>query len=573
MKLKATPEEIDEQCKLAPVHVDIVPYEVEVLDPNMSLKDKIAKAARICYRSEAAASDATDSKLISGCVKRGHTSVLEHGAISVFLNIRPDQEVMTMFKTILGQAGRPTSLRAIWDRMPTLTAQRYMSSFNDPDIFKGHEDDILIDGKQLPAGADVALPVIVGDVRAWKDLLPERLIVADTVTGDPISWLVTVLVAYRLNELLPEVFGDLCDRILDRIKRFGEERNQIPEGTKMPPIQSMIFNKFTDEEFADIDLYKFLAKFFGDGFKSAIAAPASQTLSVSIILTTDRAVTHEHVRHRRGVGYSQESQRWVNYLNKGYTAMEFTCDPHKAPEGVEVGMYDGVVAKDELGAEIYRRSIENSFSAYDALIKLGYPPESARKVLPNNCRTTIAVTWLLPMGFSNFVYWRTEEHAQYDIRLAADKILLKMIEMKHPYLQIIMLDDLERSIKWMHNQNIFDEKNLAKLDQYLADRKTTEAELYRQAQEERAIMEEKMERQRAIMKEQMARKRAEEVEGGGVVVDDHSVKPHPTPDKPAPIIKVGGNDQSATPSEPVTERPATIQFDPGQDNPPIGSPV
>ena len=555
MKLKTTPEEIEAQCQLPKVKVDFIDYEVEVMKPETSAFDKIAYAARTCYRSEEVANVESNKKLIKGCVKRGHTSVLEHGALSLYLSPRPDDETSTMIKNILGTKGRPVALRQLWERLPTLSSQRYSSQFNDSRMFSMHYDDVVIDGHKFPKDADIALPVIVADIRAWRDILAERLFISDNVTSDPISWFITVTTIWRMYNVLPEAFSDLCDAVIQRIKNFKTRRANAGEGERFSPLESLLFGKLTDEELGDnFCLAKFLDKYWGNDFKSVIAEEVDPSMTVTIVLTTDRAVTHEHVRHRRDVGYSQESQRYVNYGNKGYQAMKFTCDPSKTPEGVEVGMYDGIVADNELGAELFKRSIENSFATYDKLISLGFPPEVSRKVLPNNCRTKIVVTWLLPIGFSNFMRWRTEKFAQYDIRLAADKILLQMLRMKHPFLGILGSRDLRRWFTWMQEQEIFDKKVLDEIDAILTERSQVEAELMRQAEEEAAARE-------AARLEQMKK----EADGPGIVVDDHTTKPVPDPSKPPAIIKVGGGTQDAKSAEPVTERPATVQLEPTEE--------
>ena len=552
MKLGSTPQEIEEQCALENVPVNIANYEVEVLDPNMSMKDKIAYAARTCYRSEGTASEESDKKLIAACVHRGHTSVLEHGAISLYLDIRPTEESMNMIKSVIGQKGRPISLRGLWDRTVTTTAQRYASPFPDPDIFRKHYDEITVDGRKLPKEADVSLPVIAADVRAWREILRERIFITEQITGDAISWLLTVTALYRMYNLLPDAFSDLVDLIVSKIKVFRERRVHMDKGeVNDNPIEALLFNRLTDEEIDNFCLCKFLEKFFGEDFKCVIAEEASPSMTATIVITTDRAVTHEHVRHRRSVAYSQESQRYVNYNSKGCEVMPLTCDPAKTPEGIEVDPFTGIVEENEVAVKIYKDAVQHAFNAYSKLLKLGFPPESARKCLPNGCRTKIVVTWFLPLGFTNFLYWRSERHAQYDIRRATDQILLKMFDMRHPFLTTCSTPDLIRSLNWMKDQKMFDDETLARIEQHLVDRKTAEVEIRRQMAEERKILEEK--------RLEEARRVAQN--GGNIKVDDHSVKPVPSPEKPPAIIKVGGNGEEA-PKEEVTERPATVQLEP-----------
>ena len=539
-------EEINQEIK-----VNVLPHKVRVLDPSVSMLERIAIGSRTCYKSEGDSSPETDKKLIRGCIKRGHTSVLEHGAISLYLNIRPDEESATMIEKVVGRKGRPLAFRQIWDRLQTLTSQRYATSFNDPDIFEKHAEDIKIDGRQLPKNADISLPCIIANVRAWRTILGERLFIADNVSNDPVSWMITAAVVEKMSTLAPDLFYDIVAKIEDRIKSYGEHHGE--DGFRPSPVDSMLFAKFTDEEYKEgITLSKFVAKFFPNDCKTIIAEETSKSLYVTIVFETDRTVTHEHVRHRRDVGYSQESQRYVNYNNRGYSVAEFTCDPRKAPKDAKVDPFSGKVDENEKGYQVWKKAMDNAFASYKELLDLGYPPETARKVLPNSCYTTLTVTWLLPLGFTNFLYWRSEEHAQYDIRLLTDKIILQMLMDDHPFLNVLGTADLIRSVEWMKKQNIFDEETMAKIDQKIKDRLEVEKELQRQAEEEHRILEEQ---HRAEMAKMAA--------GEGIRVDDHTTKPVPDPSVPPKIVKVGGNEQGATPSEPGTEQPPRVQLGEG----------
>ena len=552
MKLAATSEEIDAQCALKDCTVNFVDYEVEVLPPSMSMFEKIALAARTCYRSEGESSVEKDKKLIAGCVRRGHTSVLEHGAISLYLNIRPDDATSNAVRTIIGNRGRPAALRQMWDTLSTLSSQRYAHSFNDPDIFSKHADEVLVDGQKLPKDADVALPVVVADVRAWRDILQERLYISDHVTGDPISWLITVCAAHEMFKLAPEMFADIEASIIRRIAAYYEPIPEGEEPRKPQPIEAMVLKKVKFDAENPIELDHLVRHFFGDDFHGIIAEEASPALSISIVLTTDRAVTHEHVRHRRDVGYSQESQRYVDYNGKGFEAMKFTCDPVKAPEGVEINPFTGEVAKDEVAYKLFEDLMHHSFSVYSKLREMGFPPECARKALVNDTRTKIVVTWLLPMGFMNFLRWRTEKFAQYDIRRAASMIIFKMLDMKHPFLQLCPAKDLQGFYGWMKDQNLFDPDTMKKFEELINDRLGIEEEVRQRMEEERKILEEKQ-----LIEHE--RKMKEIEKNKGVVLDDHTVEAAPDPSQPPGIVKIGGESEPP-PAEPVTEHQATVQF-------------
>ena len=102
--------------------------------------------------------------------------------------------------------------------------------------------------------------------------------------------------------------------------------------------------------------------------------------------TTDRAMTHEIVRHRIDSCYSQESQRYVNYQE----GIEF-IRPVWATD--LQGFEDGGEKKLQLPATAtWIASMEAMEKVYISLIKMGMKPQQARTVLPNSCKTEIVVT-------------------------------------------------------------------------------------------------------------------------------------------------------------------------------------
>lgn len=141
--------------------------------------------------------------------------------------------------------------------------------------------------------------------------------------------------------------------------------------------------------------------------------------SMTAIVTCSRACSHQLVRHRIGA-YSQESQRYVNYAKRGYQVI---CPPSI---GVPAGEYelepdgDGslFLFNSDLKGEqrFWILDIATSFWAYERQIKNGMKPEDARYILPNACKTELAVTY-------NLRTWRhvireraLNKHAQWEIR-------------------------------------------------------------------------------------------------------------------------------------------------------------
>ena len=57
-------------------------YEILYIEPQ-DLVQSIERAGRTCYKSEAKITDDSAEKFVTSLIRRGHESVLEHGAISV----------------------------------------------------------------------------------------------------------------------------------------------------------------------------------------------------------------------------------------------------------------------------------------------------------------------------------------------------------------------------------------------------------------------------------------------------------------------------------------------------------
>lgn len=100
--------------------------------------------------------------------------------------------------------------------------------------------------------------------------------------------------------------------------------------------------------------------------------------SVTAVVTCDRGITHEIVRHRIAA-YCQESTRYCNY-SKGKFGNEITVvePPFWDPDGPEYQVWHDACAQTE--------------AAYFELLGMGCTPQEARDVLPNSLKTQIAIT-------------------------------------------------------------------------------------------------------------------------------------------------------------------------------------
>lgn len=100
-------------------------------------------------------------------------------------------------------------------------------------------------------------------------------------------------------------------------------------------------------------------------------------VSFTFRIITDRGVTHELVRHRIGVAFSQESTRYCNYGKAKFGGGITVIDNDRIPEHIRHRR------------ETLWRAIEKE---YLQEIAEGLSPQEARDVLPNALKTEIIVT-------------------------------------------------------------------------------------------------------------------------------------------------------------------------------------
>jgi thymidylate synthase (FAD) len=87
-----------------------------------------------------------------------------------------------------------------------------------------------------------------------------------------------------------------------------------------------------------------------------------------------RTLSHQLVRHRAGVAFDQQSQRYLNYKRPSYMVPGSLADA--APE-----------LRDRFVAEM-----DDSLAFYGELLEAGIPGEDARFVMPNATRTNLIMT-------------------------------------------------------------------------------------------------------------------------------------------------------------------------------------
>lgn len=126
--------------------------------------------------------------------------------------------------------------------------------------------------------------------------------------------------------------------------------------------------------------------------------------SVTVELTTSRAISHQLVRHRIAA-YSQQSMRYVKFTTKDSIKII-------EPQGCDKWSVDM--------RDVWEQSIYDAVDSYERLIILGAPAEVARGVLPHDTATKLVATWnlreLLHILYDPHCGRYANRHAQAQVR-------------------------------------------------------------------------------------------------------------------------------------------------------------
>ena len=117
-----------------------------------------------------------------------------------------------------------------------------------------------------------------------------------------------------------------------------------------------------------------MADFVEKRLQTGHASPLEQVWFEFGIAGVTRAFSHQFVRHRMGISFEQQSQRYVTFKGGEF--------PYTVPESVKRAGLDA-----ELAAEFDRVA-----ALYDRMVQAGVPAEDARFVLPNAANTNFKIT-------------------------------------------------------------------------------------------------------------------------------------------------------------------------------------
>jgi thymidylate synthase (FAD) len=138
--------------------------------------------------------------------------------------------------------------------------------------------------------------------------------------------------------------------------------------SELPPEE--IFRRAVEGEIEPAKMQKLISGVIESGHGSTI----EHVVFTFGITGVSRTLSHQLVRHRAGVAFDQQSQRYVTF--KGATTM----------------LPGSIAEADPALRERYEESIEGSLALYRELVGAGIPGEDARFVFPNATRTNLVMT-------------------------------------------------------------------------------------------------------------------------------------------------------------------------------------
>ncbi|MGF1580298.1 MAG: FAD-dependent thymidylate synthase [Gemmataceae bacterium] len=158
-----------------------------------------------------------------------------------------------------------------------------------------------------------------------------------------------------------------------------------------------------------------------------------------IFTGVSRSLTHELIRHRAGVGYSQLSQRYVDESVAEYVEPDCIADN---PELHEIWL-DAIAQCHGAYVKLTEKLQEVFADETDRTLRRKKARQAARSVLPNATETKIFVT-VNARALRHFIELRGSRHADVEIRKLAIQVL-QIMQKESPNLfgdyQLVPLPD------------------------------------------------------------------------------------------------------------------------------------
>jgi len=131
-----------------------------------------------------------------------------------------------------------------------------------------------------------------------------------------------------------------------------------------------VLARINDERIGEAQMKQFIE----ERLKTGHASPLEQVWFEFAISGVSRAFSHQFVRHRVGISFEQQSQRYVTYKDGEF--------PYTTPETVRKAGLAGKM--DDLFTQVS--------ALYEEMVAAGVPAEDARFLLPNATNTNFKVT-------------------------------------------------------------------------------------------------------------------------------------------------------------------------------------
>jgi thymidylate synthase (FAD) len=210
------------------------------------------------------------------------------------------------------------------------------------------------------------------------------------------------------------VFDGDADIVLPKVdtKFLGERIDGIKILKKLERIIRVAYK--SEDNINDTSYEKILNIILSNGHESTL-----EHVSITALVTTNRGVSHEWVRHRIAA-YTQESTRYVNYLKKAGSIVYPAWINDKS---------------DKFKREWYMQQwgcLQTYCDWVDKEGEYGLTPQEARDILPNGLKTEFVVTMNI-RSLRNFFGLRLPKTAHPDMRVVSNEYF-KQLQSKIPML-------------------------------------------------------------------------------------------------------------------------------------------
>lgn len=138
-----------------------------------------------------------------------------------------------------------------------------------------------------------------------------------------------------------------------------------------------------------------------------------------VVTGVSRSLLAQLTRHRVGMSFSVQSQRYVKFSSESRSGGFDYIVPPKVKE------------KGALAEGLYSDIMEQTQSWYDMLVQLGVPQEDARSVLPNAASVNLVMSANLTALIAFYGKRRSGNGAQWEIANFAEQIRKEVIDVEY----------------------------------------------------------------------------------------------------------------------------------------------